>query len=189
MIAVCDMGPLQYLVLIGCDHILPRIFERVITARVVIEKEMSDLRTPEPVRRWAANPPQWLEILQPKQLEDIPSLGKEGVRGDGDRAIISLALEERADAVVMDDLKARRESKKRGIEPLWMLEVLDEAAERGLIDDLGEKLEQLEHRTLFYVGEKARAVIEDMKLRDLQRKQTRAQDRKKQRGQEQNPAS
>ncbi len=36
MIAVCDMGPLQYLVLIGCDHILPRIFERVITARVVI---------------------------------------------------------------------------------------------------------------------------------------------------------
>ena len=88
----------------------------------------------------------------------------------------------------MDDLKARRESKKRGIEPLWMLEVLDEAAERGLIDDLGEKLEQLEHRTLFYVGEKARAVIEDMKLRDLQRKQTREQDRKKQRGQEQNPA-
>jgi len=184
MIAVCDMGPLQYLVLIGCDHILPRIFERVITARVVIEKEMSDPRTPEPVRRWAANPPQWLEILQPKQAEDIPSLGKEGVRGDGDRAIISLALEKRADAVVMDDLKARRESKKRGIEPLWMLEVLDEAAERGLIDDLGEKLEQLEHRTLFYVGEKARAVIEDMKLRDLQRKQTRAQDRKKQRGRE-----
>src|SRR5208337_497993 len=49
MIAVCDMGPLQYLVLIGCDHILPRIFDRVITARVVIEKEMSDPRTPEPV--------------------------------------------------------------------------------------------------------------------------------------------
>jgi hypothetical protein len=32
MIAVCDMGPLHYLVLIGCDHILPRIFDRVITA-------------------------------------------------------------------------------------------------------------------------------------------------------------
>ena len=37
MIAVCDMGPLHYLVLVGCDHILPRIFDRVITARVVIE--------------------------------------------------------------------------------------------------------------------------------------------------------
>jgi hypothetical protein len=48
MIAVCDMGPLHYLVLIGCDHILPRLFDRVITARVVVEEEMSDARTPEP---------------------------------------------------------------------------------------------------------------------------------------------
>ena len=93
MIAVCDMGPLHYLVLIGCDHILPRIFERVITARIVIEHEMADPNTPELVRRWAANPPQWLEVLEPQQIEAIPSLGKQGVRGDGDRAIISLARE------------------------------------------------------------------------------------------------
>jgi hypothetical protein len=49
VIAVCDMGPLHYLVLIGCDHILPQIFDRVITARVVIEREMADPQTPEPV--------------------------------------------------------------------------------------------------------------------------------------------
>ena len=81
MIAVCDMGPLHYLVLIGCDDILPRIFDRVITARVVIEREMADPQTPEPVRRWAAGAPQWLEVLEPEQVEDIPSLGKRGVRG------------------------------------------------------------------------------------------------------------
>ena len=176
MLAVIDMGPLHYLVLIECDYILPRIFERVVTARVVIEKEMSDPRTPEPVRRWAANPPPWLGILEPKQIEDIPSLGKQGVRGDGDRAIISLAREQGADVVVMDDMKARQEAKKRGIAPLWMLELLEEAAERQFIDDLAQKLDHLEHRTPFYVGEKARAVIEDMKQRDLQRKQTREQD-------------
>ena len=39
MIAVCDMGPLHYLVLMGCDHILPRIFQRVVTARVVVERD------------------------------------------------------------------------------------------------------------------------------------------------------
>ena len=170
MIAVCDMGPLHYLVLIGCDDILPRMFERVLTARVVIEQEMADLHTPEPVRRWAADAPRWLEILEPQQVEDIPSLGKPGVRGDGDRAIISLARELGADVLVMDDVKARREAKKRGIQPLWMLEVLDEAAERGLIDDLSERLEHLEGRTSFYVGQKARAVIEDMKQRDRERK-------------------
>ena len=31
MIAVCDMGPLQYLILIECDHILPQLFARVLT--------------------------------------------------------------------------------------------------------------------------------------------------------------
>ena len=171
MIAVCDMGPLHYLVLIGAEHVLPQLFDRVVTARVVIEKEMSDPNAPEPVRRWAGSPPSWLEVKEPTRIEAIPALGKMGVRGDGDRAIISLAREEEAGFVVMDDLKARREAKKMGLQPLWMLEVLDEAAERGLINDLPEKLELLEHRTRFYVGEKARAAIEAMKQRDLQRKQ------------------
>lgn len=175
MIAVCDMGPLHYLVLIGCDHILPGLFDRVINARVVIEREMADPQTPDAVRRWAAEVPPWLEILEPRQVEDIPSLGKPGKRGDGDRAIISLAVELGADVVIMDDRKARREVSKRGIAPLWMLEVLDEAAERGLIDDLPERLEHLVAQTTFYVGEKARAVIEDMKRRDSERKLARAQ--------------
>jgi hypothetical protein len=73
VIAVCDMGPLHYLVLVGCDHILPRIFDRVITARVVIEQEMADPRTPVSVRQWATSPPPWLEILDPKQVEAVPS--------------------------------------------------------------------------------------------------------------------
>ena len=93
MIVVCDMGPLQYLILIGCDHVLPALFDRVLTARVIVEKEMNDPATPEPVRRWAASPPPWLEVRDPKHIKDIPSLGRAGERGDGDRAVISLALE------------------------------------------------------------------------------------------------
>jgi predicted nucleic acid-binding protein len=194
MIVVCDMGPLHYLVLIGCDHILPAMFDRVLTARVIIDKEMNDLTTPEPVRRWAANPPQWLDVREPKHVEDISSLGKQGVRGDGDRAVISLALEEHADFVLMDDVKARKEvaARKKAnqleMEPLWTLEVLDEAAERGLIDDLPAKLEALEHETSFYVGEKARLVIDGMKQRDFERKHRHAQDREIQKPDEPNPS-
>ena len=75
----------------------------------------------------------------------------------------------------MDDIKARKETKKRGIESLWMLEVLDEAAERGLINDLPERLEALEHQTRFYIGEKARQVVEGMKQRDKARKLAKEQ--------------
>jgi predicted nucleic acid-binding protein len=193
MIVVCDMGPLHYLVLIGCDHILPAMFDRVLTARVIIDKEMSDLDTPAPVRQWAANPPQWLEVREPKHVEDIPSLGKHGVRGDGDRAVISLALEECADFVVMDDVKARKEVLARAkahqleIEPLWTLEILDEAAERGLIDDLSVKLEALERNTSFYVGQKARSVIDGMKQRDFARKQQHERNREIPKPEEPNP--
>jgi predicted nucleic acid-binding protein len=174
MIVVCDMGPLHYLVLMGADHILSQLFTRVLTPPVVLE-EMSRPEAPEAVRRWASAPPSWLEVRQPRQVEDIPALGRKGTRGDGDKAVISLACEEAADFVLMDDRKARREAKTRGCEPLWMLQVLDEAAERGFIDDLSQKLEHLERQTTFYVGDKVRVVIDDMKQRDMQRKQAREQ--------------
>ena len=170
MIAVCDMGPLHYLVLIGAEHVLPQLFSRVLTPPAVLA-EMSHPDTPVAVRGWAAAPPQWLEVKAATRVEDIPSLGRKGARGAGEKAAIALACEERADVILMDDKTGRREARKRDLEPLWMLQVLDEAAERGLINDLPEKLERLEHWTPFYVGEKARAVIEAMKERDLQRKQ------------------
>jgi predicted nucleic acid-binding protein len=148
------------------------IFGRVVTARVVVEQDLAAPHTPEPVRHWAASAPPWLEILEPKHVEHIPALGRQGPRGDGDRAIISLAPEEAAVVVVMDDMKARREAKKRGLKPIWTLEVLEEAAARGLMSDLTQRLEHLEHRTSFYVGDKAKAVIEGMKTRDRQRQQS-----------------
>ena len=139
MIAVCDMGPLHYLVLIDADHILPRLFTRVLAPPAVLA-EMSRPETPEPVRRWAFSPPEWLEVKEPAQIEDIPSLGKKGTRGAGEKAAIALACEARADAILMDDKTGRREAKKRGLPLIWMLEALEEAADRGLITDLAQIL-------------------------------------------------
>jgi hypothetical protein len=67
-------------------------------------------------------------------------------------------------------VKARKQARKRGIESLCTLQLLDEAAERGLIVDLTGRLEFLEGRTSFYIGEKARAVREGMKQRDYEQK-------------------
>lgn len=72
--------------------------------------------------------------------------------------------------LLMDDKTGQRESRKRGLRPIWMLSVLDDAAERGLVSDLPEKLEQLTQHTRFYVGRECRQAIEGMKQRDLRRK-------------------
>jgi predicted nucleic acid-binding protein len=177
MIAISDQGPLHYLILIGCDHVLPQLYERVIAPRVVIEKEMGHPATPEPVRTWAANPPRWLEILEPKEVENIPSLGGKGDRGAGEIAAIALARELGTDdfVILMDDKLARREARARGLHPVWTLTVLDEAAERGLIPDITERLDHLEHKTPIRINRECKAAIESMKQRGLERKQTREQ--------------
>jgi len=168
MIVVCDMGPLHYLVLIGAEDILPQLFTRVLTPVAVIV-EMSHPDTPEPVRRWASSPPEWLEIKQPAHIEDILSLGKKGMRGAGEKAAIALAREERADVILMDDKTGQREAKRRGLHTVWMLSVLDQAADRGLVSDLSQKLDHLVQKTRFYVGKECKQVIESMKRRDTQR--------------------
>jgi predicted nucleic acid-binding protein len=179
MIIVADMGPLHYLVLIGAEHILPQLFTRVLTPPAVIA-EMSHPNTPEPVRRWASSPPPWLEVKEPAHIEDIPSLGRKGGRGAGEKAAIALAREEQADAILIDDKTGRRKAKKRGLKLLWMLEVLDEAADRGLVSDLAQKLDHLEQKTSFYVGKECKSVIQDMRQRDLQRKLAQEQDLERQ---------
>jgi predicted nucleic acid-binding protein len=131
MIVVSDMTPLHYLILIGCDHILPRLYERVFTAPAVL-KEMDDASTPEAVRQWAAAPPAWFLVQEPAHVEDIPRLGH-GKRGAGEKAAIALARELHADIVLIDDKKAIQEARKRGLRPVHMLTVLDAAAEQGFI--------------------------------------------------------
>jgi predicted nucleic acid-binding protein len=44
MTVLSDMTPLHYLILIGCDNILHRLYERVFTAPAVIN-EMNDPST------------------------------------------------------------------------------------------------------------------------------------------------
>lgn len=167
-IAVSDMGPLHYLVILGVEGILPKLFDRLLTTQAVLA-EMSRPSTPEVVRLWAAAPPPWLEIREPTCMVSIPSLGKKGARDAGEITAISLAVEVRSDFILMDDRIGRREASNRGLRPLWTLQILDEAAERGLLLDIDDKLDRLEHDTPFFVGDAARAAIGAIKRRAAER--------------------
>ena len=61
MIAVSNTTPLRYLIAIGQDDLLGRLFEKVFVPTGVHE-ELTDPRTPEAVRRNILAPPAWLEI-------------------------------------------------------------------------------------------------------------------------------
>lgn len=177
---VCDANTLRYMFQIGCHDVLPKLFPRVITSEQVL-KEMRHPHTPESVRFWAENPSSWLKVEEPRQLLDLPAVGRKGVKGDGERAVISLALEGRAQVVLTDDDAARKQLKKlsEALPPekrpqhQWMLQVLQAADERGLINSLPDRLEYLIYQTKYNVGEKALGIIRQMIRESLERTRAR----------------
>jgi predicted nucleic acid-binding protein len=59
---VADASPIRYLVLIGADPYLERIYERILIPSTVAA-ELQAARTPPPVQAWMKNPPRWVEVV------------------------------------------------------------------------------------------------------------------------------
>jgi predicted nucleic acid-binding protein len=187
MNVVSNMSPLHYLILVGCDRVLPLLYGQVFTPPAVLD-EMRALSTPEVVRLWAESPPEWLKVVEPANIEDIPRLGH-GKRGAGEKAAIALACEIQADVLVIDDKKGIQEAQKRGLKTVRMLTLVDSAAERGFINDLPEVLDSLLTSTPFYAGTEVSKVVAHMRQKDLERKQEHKQNRETQSPQKPNPVS
>jgi predicted nucleic acid-binding protein len=127
MIVVSDTTPLNYLVLVDAVHILPALFEQVyVPEQVVIE--LSHPTAPPAVCDWIASPPTWLRVRSAARID--PDLRLD----PGEVQAIGLAEELRADHILIDEWAARRVAAERGLHVIGTLGVLDQAAERNLID-------------------------------------------------------
>ena len=106
MLAVADTSPINYLVLIQCEVLLPVLYTRVVIPAAVWH-ELQDPDTPPVVQAWVAHPPAWFAIQALRQglaAREMPDLG------DGEREAIVLAHELPADIVLMDEGNGRREA-------------------------------------------------------------------------------
>jgi hypothetical protein len=68
-VGVADTSPLNYLILIEADQILPRLFHKIAIAPSILE-ELSHRNTPTLVSKWIANRPAWLEVAKPKSIPE-----------------------------------------------------------------------------------------------------------------------
>jgi predicted nucleic acid-binding protein len=164
MLAVADTSPINYLLLIQCETLLPALYTRVVIPSAVWH-ELQDPDTPSTVRAWVAHPPAWFAV-QPLQYElpatEMPDLG------DGEREAIVLAQELHADIVLIDEGDGRREAQRRALTMTGTLGVLERAAIRGLID-LPRVLARLQSTTFRARPE----LFQDLLARDAARKQQR----------------
>ncbi len=129
MIVVSDTSPLRYLVVLGEIQLLPTLFHRVVVPRVVIGELLSEA-TPEIARRWAAQPPAWLEIHQEKPAFAGNLAGLDA----GECAAIQLAERLGAGLLLIDEDDGRRIALRRGLGVTGLLGVFAIASRDGLID-------------------------------------------------------
>ena len=160
MIVISDTTPLNYLVLIEQQELLVQLFNRVIIPQGVW-KELQAEGTPESVRTWVDNKPDWLVVKQ----ANFPADSALAALGHGEQEAILLAQDLNADLLLMDDKDGRAEAARRNLIVVGTLGVLDAAAKRGLLN-LPEALARLQ-RTSFRASEE---LIRSLLEQDAERK-------------------
>jgi predicted nucleic acid-binding protein len=140
------------LVLTGYTDILPVLFGQIVIPTAV-QSELLHSGTPEIVRQWIGQPPAWFSARA--HIEQIPL-------ALGEVEAISLAIEMKADLLLMDDRRARREAEAYGLSVTGTLNVLQAAAQRGLLD-LPIAIAKLQ-KTNFHISQHIldRAIQEDV---------------------------
>src|SRR5437870_12404747 len=108
MIVVSDTTPINYLILIDHVHLLHELSGRVALPQAVYD-ELQRESTPDKVRHWIFNRPEWLEVHLVHTPDSTLKLGL------GEREAITLAQELQADLILLDDGNARRAAQARGL--------------------------------------------------------------------------
>jgi len=153
MIVVSDTSPLKYLILIGAIDVLPKLFGEVFVPLAVI-RELQHPRTPAPVKQWVDAVPEWLRIQEPTVESPIAA----GI-DPGEAQAIALALQLRADALLIDEKLGRRIPKEHGFATLGTVTVLELAADRDLLD-LRIAFESLKRTTFHITSELLKAALD-----------------------------
>jgi predicted nucleic acid-binding protein len=129
MIVVADTSPLCYLLLISHIDLLKTMFGRVSVPQAVRD-ELSADGAPDIVRNWVTQMPDWINVhnVMTEQDKSLDRLHR------GEREAILLAGHLNADLIVLDEKAAREAARQKGLKVTGLLGILDEGANRGLID-------------------------------------------------------
>ena len=161
MLIVADTSPINYLILLDQDTLLPRLYDQVVVPPAV-HGELQHPQDAASRARVGGASPRGLKCGSRSSVLRRPS----PYVGAGEREAIALAQELHVPLLLMDDPAGREEATRRALRTTGTLGVLEQAAIDGLLD-LPTVLTQLLTTTTF----RARAaLIQDLLARDAARK-------------------
>jgi predicted nucleic acid-binding protein len=101
--------------------------------------------------------PEFIEKAAPERL--LPSLVSSSRLQAGEIAALSLAVERKAEAVLMDELAGRAAAAALGLRTTGLLGILREAKERALIPAVAPLLDRLEKEAQFWISASLRRMV------------------------------
>lgn len=152
MIVIADTTPLRHLIAIGKADLLRTLYGTVIIPAAVWN-ELHAESTPVLVKTWLAAAPDWVDIRSPRKTAvDDPWLS---VLDPGERDAIRLAIDLKADLLLMDDREGRACALSLQLPVTGTLGILERADTLHLLQDFEQTLADLE-TSGFYLSARLR---------------------------------
>ena len=155
MIVVSDTTPLRHLIAIGKVDLLRRVYGAVVVP-VAVWSELQSQSTPPAVKAWLQSAPDWLQVR--RAGEPPPGDTSLDNLDDGEREAIRLAVELKADLLLMDEAEGRSLALGLGLPVTGTLGLLERADVLGVIADLPATLADLE-ASGFYLSARLRESV------------------------------
>ena len=153
-VVVSDTTPLHYLILIGRDSVLEKLYGQVIVPPAVLQ-ELGHPAAPPAISAWAKSPPVWLTVQSPAVIP--PRFDNLDL---GERQALALAKEIHADFVLLDDKVARRFAESESLKVKGTLGIVADAAKAGLLN-FRATVEALQQSTMHLDAKLAQNIIEE----------------------------
>ena len=134
MIIVSDTSPLSNLAVIGQISLLPKIYSRIIIPKTVAEELVNAGNSFPQIQSVVSL--NWIEIREVKQSEMMRTLLDNSLLDAGEAEAIILALELKAEELLIDERIGRYEASQLGIPITGLLGILLVAKRRNLISQV-----------------------------------------------------
>jgi predicted nucleic acid-binding protein len=148
MIVVADTSVILNLCRVQHEHLLQQLFKRVLIPAQVAG-EFARLSKVQP-RFSGLALPDWIEILP--VLQPFPPEVVQAHLDIGESAAIALCLNQKADALLIDESLGREVAARLGVRTIGILGVLIEARRRQFIPDVKTMLQRLETEAGFWIA-------------------------------------
>lgn len=158
IVVVSDTSPIRALACLGLLGSISAIFERVLVPPAVV----AELAAAAPgVVRVDIGAHPFMTVRAP--LDTAPAATHRPSLGPGEIEAIALALEVRANFVLIDEAAGRRVAVQLGLQPVGVLGILAQLRRAGVIPAVGPLIEKLQLELEFRLSRQIiRAVLDDL---------------------------